>query len=162
MVLIKLVEPSRNFPRQFHMCDLIFPDGNEVALIKQNVSGLQHWISEKSVGAQVFLGDILALLLVSRYALQPAERRNHRKQKVKLSVLRHVRLNEHGATLGVESGGQPIEQYFNGILLDLRSVGVIGRQRVPVGDKEETLVLLLHAHPVLQSANIVAKMQLAG
>ena len=76
-------------------------------------------------------------------------------------MLRHMRLNEHGATFGIEPRRQPIEQDFNRVLLHLRSVGVISREGMPIGDKKEALVFILHAHPVLQRADIVAEMQLA-
>ena len=77
-------------------------------------------------------------------------------------VLRHVRLDEHRAVVGIEPGSQPVEQHFQGVLFDFRSVGVVGGQRVPVGDKEEAVVVSLHAHPVVERAHIVPQMQFAG
>ena len=41
-------------------------------------------------------------------------------------------------------------------------VFVAGRQRVPVGDEEIALVLVLQVDPVLERAVVVAEMQLAG
>src|SRR5262249_21633642 len=47
------------------------------------------------------------------------------------------------------------------VLLHARGVSVVGGQRVPVGNKEEAVVLVLHADPVLQRAHVVAEVQLA-
>ena len=44
----------------------------------------------------------------------------------------------------------------------MRGVGVVGGQRVPVGNEKETVVLILHTNPVLERADIVAEMELAG
>ena len=38
----------------------------------------------------------------------------------------------------------------------------MGGQRVPVGDKKETLMLVLQAHPVFEHAVIVTKVQRSG
>ena len=45
---------------------------------------------------------------------------------------------------------------------NLRGVGVVGGQRVPVGDEEIALVLVLQLDPVVQRAHVVAQVQLAG
>ena len=76
-------------------------------------------IAEKSVGAQIFFRNVFALLFVCGNALQPAQRRDHGKQQMQFGMLRHVRLDEHGAALGIEPGGQPVEQDFQRILFDL-------------------------------------------
>ena len=46
--------------------------------------------------------------------------------------------------------------------LMLRGVGVVGGQRVPVGDEEEAIVLVLQLDPVIQRAHEVSQVQLAG
>ena len=46
--------------------------------------------------------------------------------------------------------------------LILRGIGVIGGECVPVGHEEKAVVLVLHAHPVIQSADKVPQMQFAG
>ena len=60
-------------------------------------------------------------------------------------MLRHVRLDEQRAALGIEPGGEPVEHHLEGILLHAARVGVVGGQRVPVGDEEEALVVVLQA-----------------
>ena len=48
------------------------------------------------------------------------------------------------------------------VVFELRGVLVAGRQRVPVGDEEVALVLVLQLDPVLERAVVVAEMQRAG
>ncbi len=74
----------------------------------------------------------------------------------------NVRLDEHHALLRIETGGQPVEENVDRIFFYARGVGVVGGQGVPVGDEEEALVLVLHANPVFERADVVAEMQLAG
>ena len=76
-------------------------------------------------------------------------------------MLRHVRLNEHGAAIRIKSGGKPIHKHFDRVLLYLRSVGVISSESMPIRDKEETVELVLHAHPVVERADKVSQVQLA-
>ena len=116
---VELVEAPRDFARQFDVRNLILAHRNKIALVDQDVGRLQHGITEEAVGPQVLLRNVLPLLLVGRNALQPAKRRDHGKQQVQFGMLGHVRLDEHGAALGIESGGQPVEQHLEGILLNL-------------------------------------------
>ena len=95
------------------MRDLIFTHGNEVALVDHDVGGLQHGIAEKAIGAQIFFFNVVSLLFISRHAFEPPERRDHGKQQVQLRMLRHMRLNEHGAAVGIQTGGEPIQKYFD-------------------------------------------------
>src|SRR5438045_8310889 len=81
---------------------------------------------------------------------------------MQLSMLRHVRLNEHGAALGIEAGCKPIEHDLERVALDARGIGVVGSERVPVGNEEEALVGILQLDPVGQRSHVIAKVQLAG
>src|SRR3954464_9300321 len=105
--------------------------------IYKDVGGLQQRVSEKAVGAEIFVLYVVALLFVSWYAFQPAERRDHGEQQEQLGVLRHVRLDEEGRLLGIESGGEPVERYLQRIFFHARGVGIVGGERVPVGDEKE-------------------------
>ena len=115
---VKTVEAAGDFARQFYVRHLVFANRDAVGFVDQNVCGLQQGISQKTVGPQILILDVLALLFIGRNALQPAERRDHRKQKVQFRVSRDVRLKkEHGA-LGIESCRQPVEGDFERVLLD--------------------------------------------
>ena len=73
-----------------------------------------------------------------------------------------MRLDEDGRLLRIESGGEPVEDHLENIVLHPRGVRVIGGEGVPVGGEEKTLVVVLQPDPVLQSAHVVANVQLAG
>ncbi len=66
------------------------------------------------------------------------------------------------AALGIEAGGEVVEDHLKRVLLHHARVGVVGGQRVPVGDEEEAVVLVLQVDPVAQGADVVAEVQLAG
>ena len=77
-------------------------------------------------------------------------------------MLRHFRLYKQRRLRGINASGQPVNHHVPGVLLDLRRAIVMGGQRVPVGDKKETLMLVLQAHPVFEHAVIVTKVQRSG
>src|SRR6516162_6169580 len=81
---------------------------------------------------------------------------------MQLGVLRHVRLDEQCATLRVEPGRKIVDDDFERVLLNAGRVGVIGGQRVPIGDEEETVITILQADPIAQRADVVAEVQFSG
>src|SRR5947209_8017931 len=74
-------------------------------------------------------------------------------------MLRDVGLDEERRALGVEACGQPVDEDFAGVLTDAGGVLVVRRERVPVGDEVETLVLGLEAQEVVERAEEVPQMQ---
>ena len=52
--------------------------------------------------------------------------------------------------LGVEAGGDPVGHHVVRVGDDLGRVGVVARQRVPVGDEVEAVVLVLQRGPVVE------------
>ena len=144
------------------MRGLVLTHRDKVRLIDENVRRLDQRIAEESIRAEVFVGEVFLLLFVRRHALQPSERSNHREQQMQLGVLDDVALDEEHALLRVEAGGEEVRRHFERVLLHLRRVGVVGGERVVVGDEEVALVLVLHADPVMQRAHVVAEVQLAG
>ena len=77
-------------------------------------------------------------------------------------MLIHLALHEEGAALRVESRGQEIQRHFERIGRDLRCVGVVGGQRMQVGDEEVALVLVLKLDPVGEGAHVIAQVELAS
>ena len=76
-------------------------------------------------------------------------------------MLGHERLDEKRALFGIEAGAYPVGRVLVRVRRQLARVGVIARQRVPVGDEIEAVVLLLQLHPVAQSPDKMAQMQTA-
>ena len=62
----------------------------------------------------------------------------------------------------IEARRQPVDEHLLDEFRQLLGVFVARGQRVPVGDEEIALVLVLQLDPVLERAVIVAEMQLAG
>ena len=70
---IDVIEAPRDFARDLDVRDLIFAHRHVLRAIQQNVRALQQRIAEKSIGAQVMVGELRLLILVGRNALQPAQ-----------------------------------------------------------------------------------------
>src|SRR2546426_6977101 len=77
-------------------------------------------------------------------------------------MLRDVGLNEERRALGVETRGQPVDEDLAGVLPYPGSVLVVRRERVPVGDEVEALVLGLEAQEVVERAKEVSQVQHAA
>ena len=140
---IVLVEPPRHLAGQLYVRLLVLANRNILRLIEKNVGGHQERIAEESVGCQVFAGEVLLLFLVAGHTFQPAEGRNHPQQQRQLVMLLHPALHKDGASLRVESGSQEVQHHLKRVGRDLRCIGVVGCQRVQVGDEEVALVLVL-------------------
>lgn len=85
--------------------------------VHQNISSLQQWITEKTIGRQIPLLQLVLLILVTRHALQPPQRRDHRQQQVQFSVLRHTRLNKQRGRPWIDAHRQPVNNHVDDILL---------------------------------------------
>jgi phosphoribosylglycinamide formyltransferase-1 len=83
-------------------------------------------------------------------------------KREQLGVLGQPALDEDRRALRIEAGGEPVDHHVVDVLLDDLAVLVVRRQRMPVGDEVEAVVVGLQADPVLQRAVVVAEMQLAG
>src|SRR5262249_49898481 len=68
------------------------------------------------------------------------------------------------AFLRIEAGGEIVRDNLNRVLCDSTGVGVVAGQGVPVGDEVEAIVggIVLQPDPVLQCAEVMADVQLAG
>ncbi len=144
------------------MRHLIFPDRNQSRLVSENVGALQDRIAQKAISRQVALFELFLLILVARHPLEPAQRRHHGQQQVQLGVLRHPRLDEERGIPRADPRCQPVDDHLPDALGDDTGIFVVGGQRVPVGDEEEALVLVLQPHPVLEHAVVVTEVQAAG
>jgi hypothetical protein len=62
----------------------------------------------------------------------------------------------------IDADRQPVHDDVEGAVADDAGAVVARGQRVPVGDEEEALVLVLEFHPVLQHPVVVTEVQLTG
>ena len=159
---VKSVEAAGDLAGELDVSDLILSNGNEVGLIEEDVGGLEERIAEEAVGVEVLLAELLLLVFVGGDALEPRQRREHAEEGVQLGVLRDVRLDEDGADLGVETGGEEVDRHVADVLAERGGIGVVGGEGVEVGDEEVALVLVLELDPVVERAHVVAEVKAAG
>src|SRR5712692_8955616 len=161
---VKIVEAPDDLASQLDVRSLVLANRHEVGLVHDDVGSLQDRLPEKSVVTDVFFADVLALLFVSRHALEPTERRHCRQDQVKLGVLGYHRLNEDGRTLCIESRYQPVAHHVDRVLFNTTGVGVIAGERVQVGNEVKTIIVAgdLQANPLLELAFVVAEMKIPG
>ena len=76
---------------------------------------------------------------------------------MELRVCGNVRLDEERGSFGVEPDGEKIERELPDVAAELRRVGVVRGERVPVDDAIEAFELVLHRHPVVESSYQVAQ-----
>ena len=135
---IEAVESAREFAGELEMRELVFADRHEIGLIEEDVRGLQDRVSEKAIGAEVAFLDLFLLFLVGRIAFQPRDGNDHREQQMQDGVVRHLRLDEDRRALRVDAGCKPIDEQFPHKFPDPTGVGIVGRQRMPIGYEEES------------------------
>ena len=158
----ELVEPAHDLAREFEVRDLILTDRYHRRVVHRDVRGLQQRIAEESDRRQIFVLQVVLLLLVGRHALEPRHRDHHREQQIQLGVLGHQRLDEERALLRIEADADPVGDVVVGIGRQLAGVGEVAGQRMPVGDEVEALRLLLQRDPMGERADEMAEMQAAG
>ena len=162
LAAIQVIETARDLARELNVGHLIVAYRNAVGAIDQDIGGLQQRIAKKAISRQILVRQLFLLVLVGRYALQPAQRRHHRQQQMQFGVLRHLGLDEDGRLRWIDAGSQPIDDHVVRVGGD-RARLVIGRgQRMPVGDEEQAGVLVLEFDPVGKHAMIVAKVETPG
>ena len=144
------------------MRSLILTHRHERRPVDDHIGGLQKRIAEKPEGVEIAIVELLLLALERRNALQPGQRCDHRQKEVQLGVLFHFRLQKNRRLVRIEPGGQPIGDGVERRLADLGRIGVVGRQSVPVGDKEVAGITILQLHPVAHRSEVVAQMHAAG
>ena len=151
-----MVEPACGFARQFDVAGLVFADRHVFGLVDQDVGRLQQRVAQEAVGGQVFVLEFFLLVFVGGHAFQPAQGGAHGQQGEQLGMLRQAALQEDGALLGVQAGGQPVNDHFVHVLLDHLAAFVMGGQGMPVGHKVVARHFGLQAHPVFQGAVVMA------
>ena len=109
---------------------------------------------------EIVLLDFGHLLFVGRHAFQPGQWDNHRQQKMQFGVFHHVGLNEQSRSVRIKTGRKPIDGIIDNHFANALSGIVVSRQRMPVDDTVEALVLILQTHPIVEGPDKVAQVQL--
>jgi hypothetical protein len=157
-----VIEAAGDLAGELHVGHLVLAHRNPRRAVHQDVGRLQQRVAEEAVGRQVLVRQLVLLVLVGRYALEPAQRRAHRQREVKLGVLGQPRLQEQHRARRVDPGGEPVDHHLPDVLADNLGRIVVSGERMPIGHEEEAVVLGLQPDPVLQRAVVVAEVQRAG
>src|SRR6266849_3770784 len=161
LAAVDVIEAPGHLAGDLHVCNLVLAHRHVLGAVKQYVRGLQQGVAQKTVRAQIAVGELRLLILVGRDALQPSQGCDHRQQQMQFRMLRHLRLNEQRGDAGIEARRQPVDGHRPDVLLELRGILITRGERMPIGDEEKAFVLVLQFDPILESAVVVAQMQLA-
>ncbi len=101
-----VVEPDGQLAGQLEVLALVVADRHPLGVVEQDVGRLEHRVGEQAHPDRVLAG---ALVLELGHPAQLAHGGRALEQPGHLGVLGHVALDEEGAPLGVEAGGQQVE-----------------------------------------------------
>ncbi len=157
-----MIKTSGDLAGKFNMRYLIRANGNVACLVNQNIGALQQGITEEAIGIDVLVFQVVLHVFIARYAFKPAERRHHGEEKVKLCMFGNSGLDKQGRCTGRNPGSEPVDHHVpDAVFNDLR-IFVMSGQRVPVGDKKETLIFVLQLDPVVYDSVQMPKVQAPG
>jgi hypothetical protein len=151
-----VIEAARDPARQLDVLDLILADRNEVALVEQDVGGLQHRILEQTDVDVLRLR--LGLVLELRHALEVAEAGDVGQNPAELGVLGDHRLQKQQRAIRIDAERDEVDHHLGDSLCHLLGVVVL-RERVVVDDAEDAAVLVLQHDPVANCAEVVTEVQ---
>lgn len=153
------VEALREIAGQLDVLALVLADRDLVGLVEQDVRDLEDRVGEEADGGAV--GALLGgLVLELGHAGGLAEAGEAVHDPAELGVLGDVALDEQGAVLGVETGGEQLGRGEPGVGTQLGGV-LRDRDRVQVDDHVEGVVGLLEGDPLADGAEVVAEVERA-
>ena len=141
------------------MLALILADGDVVGLIQQDIRRHEAGIGEQA--AVYVVGVLGALVLELGHAAQLAEHGVAVEDPAQLRVLVDVALDEQGVLLRIEAAGDILCKLLERAAAQLRGILPHG-EGVQVGHEVVAVKLIGPRAPVLDRAQIVAQMQVAG
>ena len=152
------VEPDGHIACQLEVLALVIADRDPLSVVEDDIGGLQHGIGEQPDPDRLLAGT---LVLELRHPLQLTHGGSALEQPCHLGVLDHVALDEQGAPIGVEPGGQQVERGVVGPAPQFGRVDV-ERQGVEVDHAVERIMGPLVLHPVADGPQVVAEMEVAA
>ena len=141
---------------------LVFADRNVRRLVDADIRRHQHRIGVEADRRALLV--LAALLLELGHAVEPAKARDAIEDPRQLGMLLHHRLCEDRRMLRIDARGDIRRRHFARGFAHIRGKGVAGilRQGMHVHHAEKAGHLVLHAHPILQRAQIIAEVQRVG
>ena len=134
---------------------LVFADGDDVGVVKENICRHQHGIEEQTgVDGDLFLRLVLKL----RHAFELAERADAGEHPREFVVAVNVALNEEVALFGIESASHVLREAGIGVFAEFGG-NFRERDGVLVGYEEIAFVIILHGAPIAHCAEIVPEVE---
>src|SRR5882724_3413864 len=137
---------------------LIFADGYQIGLIKQNVRRHQHRIVKYPNSNVLALARLIFEL---SHAFKFGHARDAVKHPGQFRMFSNIRLNEDGRDCRINSDCNVDARQLASFLGQKLRVLPRG-DRVQVDDAKKALILMLQPHPVAQRAEVIAQMDVAG
>src|SRR5215831_9712862 len=79
---------------------------------------------------------------------------------MQLRMFDNVRLDENRGSIRIHPDSEPIEGIVDDVFANTFGGIVVSRQRMPIDDAVIAVVRILEAHPVIESSNKMAEVQL--
>ena len=161
-VAVVVVEPPRNFPRDFHMRLIVFAHRHEMGAGHQNIRALKHRIPNQAKRNRLVRHIRGARhLFHTRQPRHPGQCHQHLKKQIQLIDRGNRGLQVNGRFFRVDAHGQIIQDHVVDILpqgVDVFPLRLRG-QGVQISHQKVALVLVLQGHAVFQGPHIVPQMQ---
>ncbi len=153
------VEALSQIPGQLQVLALVLADRHRVGLVQQDVRGLQDRVGEQPNRRPVraLLGGLVLELGHPARLAEPGDAAQHPGQ---LRVLGHLRLDEQGAPVWVQTQGEQLRRTDPGPLPQHRRIMPRG-DRVQVHHAVVRVVGLLEGNPVAERPEVVAQVERA-
>ena len=151
--------PLGNVPRQLAVLLLVVAHRHQVGLVQQDIGGHQGGVSKQA--AVDVLSVLGGLILELGHAAQLAEHGVAVQDPAQLRVLVDVALDEQGVLLGVQAAGDILGQLFQGPAAQVGR-GLADGDGVHIRHEVETVIIIRTGAPVLDGAQVVAQVQIAG
>ena len=156
------VEAADDFVGLFDHRDLVFANRHDGGLESGDVGSLRGRIGQEARRNVAFKTALADFVLDGGVALQPGYRYEVEVVRRQFGQFRHQALDEYGGFGRVDADGQIVERHLQDVVADLDVVAHVVGQGLGVGDQQELAVAVLQGHAVLQRADKVAQVQLAG
>ena len=144
----------------FHVLLLVAADGDDVAVVEEDVGRHKHRVGEEAVGGR-FASAAREVVFVGVAVFQHRHRRQAGEKPGQLGHQRHVTLAEEHGLRRVESAGEKVERHAQRVLTQGRRI-VHGGEGVVVRDEIIRLAALLPLDRGAHHAEVVPEMRPAG
>ena len=156
---VQSIESACESAGYFEVLFLVFPDRHFRRFVYDDVGGHESRVGKQS---RIDVFGLFADFVFERGGtFQFADVGVHIEQKIQFRDFGNVALYEEGTSLRVETCRQIFGQYAFYVHRQHLGVGV-GREGMQVGDKEVTVVFMLHFDEIAQGAVVVAQVEVSG